>query len=85
MIMIFMRFLSKVLENRRKQRIRKYVDIGDSVDIGIKVRSDDPIKGKCVSIGDRSIVGASFNFESSKGFCNIGNNTFVGGGGKFHM
>ena len=43
-------------------------------------RFDGKVKNNKVSIGDNSMVGCSFVFESDEGEINVGNNSYIGGG-----
>ncbi len=68
-------------EHKRKQIIKKYSEIGNSIDIGIRIRIDNiPSKdSKLLYIGDKCIIGADFVYESGKGRVCIGDHTFIGG------
>lgn len=48
----------------------------DSLCIDVRI----PRKGVCISIGDESIVGCNFIFESDKGNITIGKRCYIGGG-----
>lgn len=80
---MIIRLLKKVirgLDFQQRKLKSCYLSIGKSIDTGISLRLDVPRqKEKIVSIGDHSIVGGEFIFESNKGEVSIGNNTFIGG------
>ena len=68
------------LEYKQKQIKSVYLKMGNSIDTGIHIRLDVPRPhNPVVSIGDGSIVGANFIFESDQGEVVIGNNSFLGG------
>ena len=66
---------------KRKKILKKYAEIGDSIDIGINLRVDNPPhhKSKLLTVGDGCIINANFVFESGNGNVVIGDNTFIGG------
>ena len=80
---MFLRLLKKVIRELdfKQTKLKScYLRIGKSIDTGIRLRLDVPRKKEIiVSIGDHSIVGGEFIFESNKGEVFIGNNTFIGG------
>lgn len=60
--------------------LERYAEIGNSVNRGISIRLDKPQDRKYLFIGDDSIVGGNFIFESEAGKITIGNHSYVGGG-----
>lgn len=59
--------------------LERYAKIGNSVNRGISIRLDKPQDRKYLFIGDDSIVGGNFIFESEAGKITIGNHSYVGG------
>ena len=77
--MMVIRLLRKLYSKYKSHLQAKYLEIGDSIDCGISIRTDVPVNRKLVHIGEKSIVGGNFVFESNKGEIFVGNHTFIGG------
>lgn len=76
-------FLRHILEKRRRKKIRPFVDLAtDSIyQDSFNVRLDDPQKGKCyLKVGEKSVIGGNFVFETSGGFISIGQNVYIPAG-----
>lgn len=74
-------FIRRLLDRDQKKKKALYAEIGQSIDAGFKIRIDNiPEKNtKLLYIGDKSIIGCNFIYESGRGIVQIGNNTFLGG------
>lgn len=66
-------------KNQRNLYFQDYIEIGNSINRGINLRLDNPIKRRYLIIGDDSIISGSFIFESSTGIIRIGNHSYIGG------
>lgn len=75
------KFLLSLLKWRESYRVQRYASIGNgSINRGIKMRLDTPVKRTYLFIGENSIVCGNFVFESSSGLVKIGNHSYIGGG-----
>jgi len=74
--------LLKYLQGRRNRKLLSlYSARGEgTIDRGIRIRLDSPIRRKYLTIGRDCIVAGDFVFESSEGHITIGNHSYVGGG-----
>ncbi len=78
--MSIFRFVRKLKKSKKARMLERYAEIGNSVNRGISIRLDKPQDRKYLFIGDDSIVGGNFIFESEAGKITIGNHSYVGGG-----
>lgn len=74
------RFVRKLKNSKKARMLERYAEIGNSINRGISIRLDKPQDRKYLFIGDDSIVGGNFIFESEAGKITIGNHSYVGGG-----
>ena len=77
----YLNLIRKIVSKHNQGSLtRKYLQIGNSINRGINIRIDVPIESrKLVIVGDKSVIGGNFVFESEKGVINIGDNVFMGG------
>lgn len=76
---MILNILRQIKSKRTKLKNRKFLNIGNSIDMGIVIRTDVPVDRKLVQIGDGCVIGGTFIFESDKGDVIIGDNTYIGG------
>lgn len=67
--------------NNMKALLSQYAEIGNSINRGISIRLDNPVKNKkYLFVGNDSIVSGQYIFESNEGYITIGDHSYVGGG-----
>lgn len=74
------KLLCEYKKYKRKQILKKYAVVGNSIDRGIRIRLDNPFDRIYLTIGDNCIVSGNFIFESNGGEISIGNHSYIGGG-----
>ena len=78
--MMILNILRRIIgRNNRVNLLDTYAKIGDSINRGISIRLDNPVKKTYLHIGNDCIINGSFIFESKEGEILIGNHTFIGG------
>ena len=66
---------------KHRRSLKLFAKLDDSViNRGIRLRLDNPVNRKYLTIGRDSIVSGDFIFESSEGSVFIGNHSYIGGG-----
>lgn len=77
--MINLRKIIKYYLNKENRRmLRDYAKIDKStIDLGIHIRLDNPIKRLYLEIGEDNIISSNFIFESNMGNVNIGKNCCI--------
>lgn len=82
MIGLILDWLKSFKFKRNMRRWSKYMEVSPSAVLGRSFRLEDrfPREGIRVKIGDNSLCGATFIFESDKGCVTIGERSYIGGG-----
>lgn len=80
--MIFLHRLTRFVWERRMRKLQPFYQISNSAQINppFNLRLDNPAPSrKYLEIGSDCIISGNYIFESSEGYIEIGNHTYIGG------